>query len=139
MAAAAELPVRFLGRVTDADLPDLLAGSDVFAMLCRNRWAGMEQEGFGIVFLEAAACGVPPVAGASGGAADAVLSGDTGLVVDRPHDPAAAAAAIGALLDDPLLRRRLGAAARRRAETAFSHDRLAAQLHGALEGAVTSR
>ena len=54
--------------------------ADVFTMLCRNRWGGLEQEGFGIVFVEAAACGVPQVAGDSGGAADAVVDGD-----DRPR------------------------------------------------------
>ena len=48
-------PVRFLGRVADDDLPALYGCADVFAMLCRNRWGGLEQEGFGIVFLEAAA------------------------------------------------------------------------------------
>ena len=61
-------------------------------MLCRNRWAGLEQEGFGIVFLEAAAAGVPQVAGDSGGAAEAVLHGETGLVVDRPDEVDAVAA-----------------------------------------------
>ena len=62
----------------DDDLPSLYGCADVFAMLCRNRWGGLEQEGFGIVFLEAAACGVPQVAGASGGAAEAVVDGETG-------------------------------------------------------------
>ncbi len=74
--------MRFCGRVPDEDLPDLYGCGDVFAMLCRNRWAGLEQEGFGIVFLEAAAAGVPAVAGESGGAAEAVAAGETGLVVD---------------------------------------------------------
>ena len=46
--------------------PAVYGAADVFAMLCRNRWGGLEQEGFGIVFLEAAACGVPQVAGAAG-------------------------------------------------------------------------
>ena len=59
-------PVRLLGKVDDADLPAVYGCGDVFAMLCRSRWAGLEQEGFGIVFLEAAACGVPQVAGFSG-------------------------------------------------------------------------
>jgi phosphatidylinositol alpha-1,6-mannosyltransferase len=59
-------PVHFLGRVPHDDLPALYGCADVFAMLCRSRWAGLEQEGFGIVFAEAAACGVPQVAGDSG-------------------------------------------------------------------------
>ena len=55
--------------------PRLYGCADVFAMLCRSRWGGLEQEGFGIVFAEAAACGVPQVAGDSGGAAEAVADG----------------------------------------------------------------
>ena len=52
-------PVRMVGRVSHDDLPRFYGCGDVYAMLCRNRWAGLEQEGFGIVFLEAAAAGVP--------------------------------------------------------------------------------
>ena len=52
-------PVELLGRVSDEALPDLYGAADVFVMACRDRWLGLEQEGFGIVFLEAAACGVP--------------------------------------------------------------------------------
>jgi phosphatidylinositol alpha-1,6-mannosyltransferase len=134
LVAATGAPVRLLGFVADADLPGLLAAADVFAMPCRNRWAGLEQEGFGIVFLEAAACGVPGVAGASGGSSEAVAAGETGFVVDRPEDPVAVAAALARLLDDDDLRRRQGAAARRRAEDHFSYDHLAAALASHLEG-----
>lgn len=133
LVAATGAPVRLLGFVPDADLPALLASADVFAMPCRNRWAGLEQEGFGIVFLEAAACGVPGVAGWSGGSAEAVASGETGFVVDRPEDPVAVAAALARLLDDDDLRRRQGDAARRRAEEQFSYDGLAARLAAHLE------
>ena len=94
----------------------------------------MEQEGFGIVFLEAAACGVAQVAGDSGGAAEAVADGETGLVVRRPSDPAAVAVAIAGLLDDPLRREAMGEAARRRAVEQFSYDRLAATLAATLAG-----
>ena len=136
LAAHCGAPVRFLGWVSDSDKPRLLASADVFAMLCRSRWAGLEQEGFGIVFLEAAACGVPQVAGDSGGAAEAVADGETGSVVARPEDPAAAAASLARLLDDEDLRRTQGAAGRRRAETSFSYDRLAADLAKALTAAA---
>jgi phosphatidylinositol alpha-1,6-mannosyltransferase len=129
-------PARFLGRVPDDALPALYGCADVFAMLCRTRWLGFEQEGFGIVFVEAAAAGVPQVAGASGGAAEAVAHGETGLVVDQPDDPAAVAEAIGALLSDPVRRAAMGIAARRRAETEFAYDALAARLGAAIEGAV---
>ena len=121
-------PVRMLGRVPDDDLPELYGCADVFAMLCRNRWAGLEQEGFGIVFLEAAACGVPQVAGDSGGAAEAVVDGETGLVVRRPSDAGAVAAALAGLLDDPGRRRAMGAAARARTVGEFGYDRLALRL-----------
>ena len=110
------------------DLPVLYGAADVFAMLCRNRWAGLEQEGFGMVFLEAAACGVPQVAGDSGGAAEAVEHDVTGLVVDRPGSADAVAAALARLLDDDDLRQRMGRAARVRAVADLSHDVLAERL-----------
>jgi phosphatidylinositol alpha-1,6-mannosyltransferase len=138
LARHCRAPVRFLGWVPDADKPRLLACADVFAMLCRSRWAGLEQEGFGIVFLEAAACGIPQVAGDSGGSAEAVVDGETGEVVARSDDPVAAAAALARLLDDGERRRTQGAAARRRAEDAFSYDRLAAELATALTAAAGS-
>ncbi|HET9689916.1 MAG TPA: glycosyltransferase family 4 protein [Acidimicrobiales bacterium] len=130
--ASAGAPVRMLGRVADADLPALYAAADVFVLLCRTRWAGLEQEGFGIVLLEAAAAGVAAVAGRRGGAAEAVDDGVTGLIVDPPDDAAAAAAAIGALLADPARRAEMGAAARARAERRFAYDTLACHLQGAL-------
>lgn len=120
--------VAFLGRVPDARLPDLYACADVFSMLCRERWGGLEAEGFGIVFTEASACGVPSVAGRSGGAHEAVIDGETGYVVD-PRDVESVTDALGRLLGDPELRSRLGAAARQRAERDSSYDSLAARLH----------
>ena len=132
LAAERGAPVRFLGRVANRDLPSVYGCADVFAMACRSRWGGLEQEGFGIVFVEAAACGVPQVAGDSGGAAEAVDDGITGLVVRRPEDPAEVAAAIEALLEDPARAAAMGAASRRRAETEFSYDVLSARLGAAL-------
>jgi phosphatidyl-myo-inositol dimannoside synthase len=132
LVARTGAPVRMLGRVPEPDLADLYGCADVYAMLCRNRWAGLEQEGFGIVFLEAAACGVPQVAGDSGGAAEAVADGETGFVVRRPGDPVAVAGALARLLDDDGRRRRLGEAARARAVTRFSYDILAETLGKAL-------
>ncbi|MGA2805739.1 MAG: glycosyltransferase family 4 protein [Acidimicrobiales bacterium] len=132
LARRCGVPVRFLGRVTDDDLPRLDAAADVWAMCCRDRWFGLEQEGFGIVFLEAAAAGVAQLAGRSGGSYEAVVDGQTGLVVDRPGDATAVAAALASLLDDPELRERLGAEARRRAVTEFDYDKLARMLHSNL-------
>jgi phosphatidylinositol alpha-1,6-mannosyltransferase len=132
LIARHDAPVTLLGYVADEDLPLLTATADVWAMLCRDRWLGLEQEGFGIVFLEAAAAGVAVVAGASGGAGDAVIDGVTGLVVDRPGDVVPATAALAALLDDESLRARLGQAARHRATEEFDQGKLAARLFDAL-------
>jgi phosphatidylinositol alpha-1,6-mannosyltransferase len=119
--------VRFLGRVPDDDsLPRLYASADVFATPCRDRWGGLEAEGFGIVFLEAAAAGVPSVAGRSGGSHEAVVDGETGFVVEsRAED---VRAALGAVLADDGLRERMGVAARARAVDQFSYDGLVARL-----------
>jgi len=132
LAAEEKAPVRFLGRVADEDLPALYGCGDVFAMLCRNRWMGLEQEGFGIVFLEAAACGVPQVAGDSGGAGDAVADGESGLIVRDPDDVGAVTAALRLLLDNAALRLDLGNNARRRAVDEFDYAVLAARLDAAL-------
>jgi phosphatidylinositol alpha-1,6-mannosyltransferase len=131
-AARLGAPVRFLGRVPDADLPGLYGCADVFAMLCRNRWAGLEQEGFGIVFLEAAAAGVPQVAGRSGGAHEAVVHGETGLVVRYPKSVDPVVAALQVLLRDPKLRADYGRAGRQRAVEEFSYDVLARRLAAGL-------
>jgi phosphatidylinositol alpha-1,6-mannosyltransferase len=125
-------PVVMLGHVADAELPLLTGAADIWAMLCRDRWLGLEQEGFGIVFLEAAAAGIAVVAGRSGGAGDAVLDGVTGLVVDRPGDVVPATVAIRALLDDPSYRARLAAAGRERAVDEFDQSKLALRLSEAL-------
>jgi phosphatidylinositol alpha-1,6-mannosyltransferase len=117
----------FLGRVPDADLADLYGCADVFAMLCRERWGGLEAEGYGIVFVEAAACGVPSVAGRSGGSHEAVVDGETGFVVD-PHDAGGVRAALDRLLGDDALRERLGAAARKRAVDELTYDRQVERL-----------
>ena len=125
-------PAVLLGRVADDDLPGLYAASDVFAMVCRTRWLGLEPEGFGIVFVEAAACGVPQLAGDSGGAADAVVDGVTGIVVRRPNDARAVAVALERLLTDARARAAMGAAARERAVADFGYDHLAARLAATL-------
>jgi len=138
LAGRLDAPVELLGRLRDDDLAALYGCADVFAMLCRTRWGGLEQEGFGIVFLEAAAAGVPQVAGRSGGAHEAVIDSETGIVLD-PATPQSAAAAIGALLDDPGRRREMGDAARRRAGTEFSYDALAARLGRALDAMAGQR
>ena len=123
--------VHLVGRVDDDLLPAFYGCGDVFAMLCRDQWGGLEKEGFGIVFLEAAACGVPQLAGRSGGSADAVADGETGLVLDDPRDVDAVAGAITALLD-PETNARMSVASRRRAVEEFDYDLLAAAMQHAL-------
>jgi phosphatidyl-myo-inositol dimannoside synthase len=134
LAVHSPVDVRVLGRVSDEDRAALLGAADVFVMACRSRWLGLEQEGFGIVFLEAAAAGVPQVAGDSGGASEVVLDGVTGLVVESPRDPGAVAEALRSLLADPNRRRRMGRAARSRVKESFDNDVLASRLAEALAG-----
>ncbi|NNE97283.1 MAG: glycosyltransferase family 4 protein, partial [Acidimicrobiales bacterium] len=131
-----DAPVTMLGRLPDHDVPLLYGASDAMAMLCHERWGGLEQEGFGIVFLEAAAAGIPQVAGRSGGAQEAVVDGETGIVVDQPRSVDEVAAALSRLLESALLRHQLGAAARRRAVQDFDYDLLAARLHRELSTLV---
>jgi phosphatidylinositol alpha-1,6-mannosyltransferase len=128
--------VRFLGRVSEEDLPVAHRAADVFAMLCRDRWAGLEAEGFGIVFLEAGASGLACVAGRSGGSHEAVLDGETGYVVE-PRAVGVVAARLRELLDDPTRRARLGAAARARAESEWSYDRRVEPLARLAAGDLT--
>ncbi len=129
-------PARLLDRVADSDLPDLYGCADVFAMICRQRWGGLEQEGFGIVFLEAAAAGVPQLAGDSGGAAEAVEHGRTGLVVDRPSHRDAVIASLDALLSDRVRLRQMGMDSRLRAVAEFSYDHMAERLRTVIDEVI---
>jgi phosphatidylinositol alpha-1,6-mannosyltransferase len=101
LAARLDAPVQLVGRLADDDVADLYAAADLMAMPCNSRWFGWEQEGFGIAFLEAAACAVPQIAGRSGGAHEAVENGVTGMVLDNPDDIAELAEAIEHLMDQP--------------------------------------
>lgn len=103
--------VVFTGAVPGAELPAHHAMADVFAMPCRTRGAGLDVEGLGIVYLEASACGVPVVAGMSGGAPETVVDGETGLVVDGT-DVRAVASAVSELLADPARAAAMGVAGR---------------------------
>jgi phosphatidylinositol alpha-1,6-mannosyltransferase len=125
-------PVRLLGRISEEDKAALLAAADIFSMLCRNRWGGLEQEGFGIVFVEAAAAGTPQVAGNSGGAGEAVEDGVTGLLAKEGASVSQLTRMFRELLDDPGRRSAMAAAGRVRAERRFSYDVLAGQLEDAL-------
>ena len=132
LAQSTNAPVTFLGFVSDDQVAELYGMADVFGMICRVRWGGLEQEGFGIVFLEAAACGVPQIAGRSGGADEAVLEGETGFVVDNPTDSNAVKQALEKLLTDSETRQEMGRNSRARAEKEFSYDYLAIKYWEAL-------
>ena len=102
-----EKSVRFIGRIPHEQLPQYFALGDIFAMPSRSRLFGLEVEGLGIVYLEASACGLPVIAGNSGGAPDAVLSEKSGVIVDGTSVKEIADAAI-LLLSDSSKSRKLG-------------------------------
>jgi len=104
--------VTFIGRIQFADLPAYMCVGDIFAMPSRSRFAGLEVEGLGIVYLEASACGLPVIAGASGGAPDAVIDGVTGKVVDG-LDCAEIAVAVIEMLNNPTQSQAMGLEGRR--------------------------
>ena len=125
--------VTFTGEVPEDDLPNYYAAGDVFTMPCRSRKGGLEVEGFGIVFLEAAAVGLPVVAGNSGGAAEAVEDGETGLVVDGTNVEAVAGS-VADLLADPARAVTMGKAGRLRVEHDFAWPRVVERLAAGLAG-----
>lgn len=99
--------VTFIGRIEYAQLPTYICLGDIFAMPSRSRFAGLEVEGLGIVYLEASACGLPVIAGASGGAPDAVIDGVTGVVVNG-LDCTAIAGAVIHMLEHPVESQKMG-------------------------------
>jgi len=103
--------VTLIGRIDYKDLPLYICLGDIFAMPSRSRLMGLEVEGLGIVYLEASACGLPVLAGNSGGAPDAVVQNETGLVVDGTNNKEIADAAIE-LLTKVDLSTKMGAAGR---------------------------
>jgi glycosyltransferase involved in cell wall biosynthesis len=108
-AAAPDLTVRFFGNLPDEELASVYGRADIFAMTSVNLDHSIE--GFGLVYLEAAAHGLPVVAHDVGGVSEAVVEGVTGLLVP-PERPAQLAAAFEKLIHDPHLRKKLGAAGR---------------------------
>ena len=133
LAAKSHAPVTFLGRVDDESQPRWIAACDLMVMDCRSRWFGLEQEGFGIVFVEAAACGLAQIAGRSGGSDDAVFDGVTGIVLDSPRSADALADAIEELMLDRERRELYAHQARALASSQFSWDALAHELSTGLE------
>jgi phosphatidylinositol alpha-1,6-mannosyltransferase len=136
-AAGVADAVSFLGSVSDAERDAWLARSTLFAMPSRLPGGGLAGEGFGIVFLEAAAHGLPVVAGNVGGAVDSVSAGETGLLVD-PTDAGAVADAICSLLLDPERARALGEAGAARARS-FAWPVIAERVEDVLLGLIAAR
>jgi phosphatidylinositol alpha-1,6-mannosyltransferase len=124
------VPTRFEVDVTFTDLPDLYRQMHVFVMPCWSRWFGLEVEGFGVVFLEAAATGLPVVAGDSGGAPETVDPGVTGFVV---HDQRSLVDALRTLVVDPDLRQRMGSAGASRAGERFVWSTVSARFAAGVE------
>ncbi|MGE0449747.1 MAG: glycosyltransferase family 4 protein [Vicinamibacterales bacterium] len=124
-ALGVESAVVFAGELSDGDLPAAYAACDIF--LLPNRLDGADLEGFGIVFLEAAAAGKPVIAGTTGGAPEAVSAGETGFLVEGT-DVAELAGRIRQLADSRELRASLGGAGRARAAREFTWPRAAAAV-----------
>lgn len=125
--------VTFVGEVSEECLPRYFASADVFVM--PNRVEQGDFEGFGIVFLEAAAAAKPVIGGRSGGVPEAVAEGESGLLVGG-EDVEELVKQLELLLGSPELRQRLGAAGKRRVEQEFSWDASSARLRAAHDEAA---
>jgi phosphatidylinositol alpha-1,6-mannosyltransferase len=128
-----ERDVVLAGRVPWEETPAYYDAGDVFAMPTRTRLLGLEPEALGICYLEAAATGLPVVAGDSGGAPDAVLDGENGFVVDG-RDVAQVAERCSRLLLDGDLAARFGERGRAWVAQRWRWDDLALRLHRILAG-----
>jgi phosphatidylinositol alpha-1,6-mannosyltransferase len=123
--------VVFPGCVSEADLAGLYQACTLFALPAGEDEHG-QVEGFGLVFAEAHAYGKPVVAGRSGGVVDAVIDGETGLLVE-PDDPEALATAIVSILEDTELAQRLGENGKRRVEAELNWTRFTQRLLESVE------
>lgn len=134
MVAALDLrdAVRFTGAKARVEVADELRAGDVFALPVRTRLAGLNPEGLGLGFLEAAACGLPVIVGNSGGAPETVRHGETGYVVG-PTDHRSIAARLLDLLCDRDRARRMGAVGRAHVSTHYGSDRAGLTLRRALD------
>lgn len=123
--------VTFLGRLQLEELPLYLSIAEIFAMPSRDRLGGFEVEGLGIVYLEASSCALPVIVGRSGGAPDALIDGETGLLVDG-NDSTEVAEACLKLLRDPVHGAKMGARGREWVIAEWNWDRWAAEFQAAL-------
>jgi phosphatidylinositol alpha-1,6-mannosyltransferase len=130
-----ESTVVFKGQVSADDLPRYYAAADIFVH--PNRVDGQDFEGFGIVFLEAAACGLPVIAGRNGGAVETLVAGETGMLVSGT-DVAELRQSMAALIASREKRRAMGRAGRARVEREFSWHRAADRISAVHETVAAS-
>lgn len=124
--------VRFMGSQPWEQVPKIYSSASVFALPTRERFGGIETEGLPLVFVEAAASGLPLIGGDAGGVRDAVHDGETGILVDG-RKPSLTADAINSLLDDPDAARAMGDRARVMAEESFSWEHISGIFKQTLE------
>jgi phosphatidylinositol alpha-1,6-mannosyltransferase len=124
--------VRFLGFVTEDDLPDLYRASDLFLLCTREVIEHQDVEGFGLVFLEAQACGTPVIGTRTGGNPDAIEEGEGGWLIDQ-DDAAALSGFLSQLVDDPNAFLAAGKRARKRVERQCTWEHYMRRFVGALE------
>ena len=134
--------VRFLGDVSHDEsskgipnLPELYRRASIFVMPAQVDLESRQGEGFPLVYLEASASGLPVVAARSGGAAEAVLENETGLLVP-PDDPPALAEALLRLLNDAEMRQKMGRTGRRWVEREMNWDRVGRQFLSIIDRAL---
>ena len=118
--------VEFVGYITDGEKRSLLRRSDVFVMVSRVK-ENEQHEGFGIGFMEAAACGIPSVGSRAGGIPEAIVEGETGVLVS-PESAEELADALTFLAANPQIRQQMGQAAAARAARSFSPTVIATQF-----------
>jgi phosphatidylinositol alpha-1,6-mannosyltransferase len=130
LAARLDVAATFEVGVPWKALPDMYQRMDIFCMPCRSRWAGLEVEGLGIVYLEAAASGLPVLAGGSGGAPETVIPGETGFIVRSVSD---IVESLEMLLGDPHRAMSMGQAGREFMDVEFSWHVAAERLRSAIQ------
>ena len=118
---------RFEVDVAWSELPGLYQSMDVFCMPCKSRWGGLEVEGLGLVFLEAASTGIPVLAGDSGGSPETVIPGETGFVVSSVSD---IQEGLELLLSDQARAVQMGQKGREFVMEEFTWERVVERLHG---------
>ncbi len=121
---ALNFPVTMIGKVDYRDLPEIYSLGDIFVMTCRDRWFGLEQEGFGIVFLEAAASELVQIAGKSGGSFEAVEDNETGFLVSDKSTADDIVKKVNFLYNNPEILTKMARQARLRAENDFNYIKL---------------